>query len=527
MSPGRRQSRRAVRKTMGPVPTQSGRAHSELPNATQQEHHDALVRPDTFIQATRDAGYSSTAAALAELVDNSIQARATEIEISVRRIGVDGGHEGIEIAVADNGVGMMPSEVVAALRFGGSTRFGRREGMGRFGMGLPNASVSQARLVRLYSWQRGCAPVSACLDVDSVASRSAPGVVGPYHERLPAWVATPAGESGTLVVWERCDRVPYKRPGMLIRHLARELGRVYRNVLGSGLRVRLNGVAVQRIDPLRVTPRPPVPGDVQILPAVTFPFAPGSTRGQAGQVTVTFSLLPVEDWTGLSVAQKREYAITKGSGVSILRAGREIARGWYFMGTKRRENYDDWWRCEVSFSPLLDEHFGVSHTKQGVRPSPELTEILTPTIEAEARRLNRQVRQRFLALRLASSPAEARASLLHHRLAAVIDRSRDDNEYLQRSPGYSLSSGPMRARGFIDVDDSNGLVHVRLNQNHPFFRQLYSPARGSSRNLARAMDLWLLALGRAITELSVGTPGRFDELVRRWSDASALLLEES
>ncbi len=59
-----------------------------------------------------------------------------------------------------------------------------------------------------------------------------------------------------------------------------------------------------------------------------------------------------------------------------MRAGREIDRGWYFMGGKRKENYDDWWRCEISFDPSLDELFGVTHSKQEIRPTEALTSIL-------------------------------------------------------------------------------------------------------------------------------------------------------
>ena len=46
--------------------------------------------------------------------------------------------------------------------------------------------------------------------------------------------------------------------------------------------------------------------------------------------------------------------------------------GGVFMGGKRKENYDDWWRWEIRFEPELDEEFGVTHTKQGIRPSEKL-----------------------------------------------------------------------------------------------------------------------------------------------------------
>jgi hypothetical protein len=57
-----------------------------------------------------------------------------------------------------------------ALSFGGSTRFNDRGGQGRFGMGLPNSSVSQAGRLDLYSWQRGKTPVYCYLDVDQIAA---------------------------------------------------------------------------------------------------------------------------------------------------------------------------------------------------------------------------------------------------------------------------------------------------------------------------------------------------------------------
>ena len=52
--------------------------------------------------------------------------------------------------------------------------------------------------------------------------------------------------------------------------------------------------------------------------------------------------------------------------VAGIRAGREVDYGWFFLGGKRRENYDDWWRCEVRFDPVLDELFGITHSKQAI-----------------------------------------------------------------------------------------------------------------------------------------------------------------
>ena len=79
--------------------------------------------------------------------------------------------------------------------------------------------------------------------------------------------------------------------------------------------------------------------------------------------------------------KKKKFNITKRAGISILRNKREIDYGWYFFGNKRKENYDDWWRCELNFEPDLDEEFGVTHNKQGINPSKYIKDILSPDLE--------------------------------------------------------------------------------------------------------------------------------------------------
>ena len=106
---------------------------------------------------------------------------------------------------------------------------------------------------------------------------------------------------------------------------------------------------------------------------------------------------PSAPGTTLSNEEKRQLGIINGAGVSVVRAKREIDFGWFFMGGKRRENYDDWWRCEIRFDPILDEAFGITHTKQQIRPQDYLLEILTPDMENVAKALNGRVRQAALA----------------------------------------------------------------------------------------------------------------------------------
>ncbi|MGH8014529.1 MAG: ATP-binding protein, partial [Candidatus Binataceae bacterium] len=106
----------------------------------------------TMIQSLRDVGYNHTTSALCEHVDNAIQAGATEIRVYFRQTGKRGDYQ-IDIGVYDNGSGMAPSVLKVATSFGGSTTFGNRKGIGRFGMGMKTAALSISPVMELYSWQ--------------------------------------------------------------------------------------------------------------------------------------------------------------------------------------------------------------------------------------------------------------------------------------------------------------------------------------------------------------------------------------
>src|SRR5258708_32408149 len=96
-----------------------------------------------FSAASRGAGFRTLETAIGELLDNSIQAGATSLRIFLNCET----SQCSQIAVLDNGSGMHAGALRRALQFGGSSRFNDRSGPGRFGMGLPNSSLSQAKRV--------------------------------------------------------------------------------------------------------------------------------------------------------------------------------------------------------------------------------------------------------------------------------------------------------------------------------------------------------------------------------------------
>src|SRR5256885_12444525 len=121
----------------------------------------------TMIQSLRDVGYNHTTSALCEHVDNAIQAGATEIRVYFRQTGKKGDYQ-TDAAVFDNGPGMPPALLKVATSFGGSTTFGNRQGIGRFGMGMKTAALSMSPVMELYSWQEPGGVYSMTLHVEGV-----------------------------------------------------------------------------------------------------------------------------------------------------------------------------------------------------------------------------------------------------------------------------------------------------------------------------------------------------------------------
>lgn len=473
-----------------------------------------LLVSSNFIRAVRESGYLSIATALAELIDNSMQASATSVAVTISRDAPDALPR---IVVEDNGVGMSEAELEFCLRFGGSSRFDARQSFGRFGMGLPAASLSQARRVEVTAWRNGGYENTVALDVDAIAAGTDPTLVAQRGARS-------ISESGCRVRWMECDRIEYRRLAWLERSLHRDLGRMYRRFLTAGLNLTINGTTVEAIDPTLLATK--VEGATARLAFDELQYELEVAGGGTSIVRVRFVMLPVQTWHRLDNVTKRRIGIVGGGGVSILRAGREIASGWHLMGAKRKENYDDWWRCEIEFDPSLDEHFGITINKQGIRPSAALREAIEPEMESIARLLNARVRQAFEDVKFQAA-AEA---------SCRIANAADPDLPVIASPGpggaiqYRLESDALPMDAMFRSALVQRTLNVTLNADHPAFAALYQPLRAIEGEMAAelrtSIELFLLSFARTVVQLErAGQP--LHDLMQTWSSTYGKMLQKS
>ena len=357
-----------------------------------------IVPTSLAVRAMRDNGYKNAAYAVAELMDNSIQADATVVELlcADQEVFVDQRMRRRlnYVAVLDNGTGMDIDTLQIALQFGNGSRLeeGKQRGMGRFGMGLPSASISQCKRVDVWTWQDG--PESALhsyIDLEEIYRGDLREVPTPDQSPVPdMWHSAAAdglGPSGTLVVWSDIDRSLWRTSKALIDNSELLIGRMYRDWIHSG-EVRIRLASFMENDPSSpVEDTDARPNDPLYLMANTScpaPFADKpmfqpfpsedayeirSTirfRGQDHEVLTRFAIAKEEAReTDQAGARPHGRHAARNVGVSVVRAGRELELdpGW----TNTYDPRERWWGVEVRFEPGLDELFGVSNNKQFAR----------------------------------------------------------------------------------------------------------------------------------------------------------------
>lgn len=350
-----------------------------------------IIPAPTAIETFRDSGYKSTAAALAELIDNSIEAEASTIQIltfeepvtltsrTVHRIS--------RIAVYDDGNGMDPHTLKLSLQFGMGTRMESRKGIGRFGIGLPNASISQCRQVTVYSWQNSKC-YTTYLDIDEIRETKQQNANPIIACDLPIDILEHIEgklnkDSGTLVVWNKCDRLDINRSSTLYSNMEKDLCRIYRyfldndNSYGNKADVKLiitgkekHVLQLMANDPLYLLTPNNTPGyrnqNTNILHGNVITIdVPYNEEGDSSPVQIRFTIaLPEIQALGGNSPVGQHYR--RNTGISFVRACREIDFGDFgFYNTQ--DERQRWWGCEIRFEPVLDELFGVTNNKQSVR----------------------------------------------------------------------------------------------------------------------------------------------------------------
>ena len=364
---------------------------------------DRRLFPGSYtIRAIRDSRYHNTAYAIAELIDNSIEASSERVELlcmEQAEASQSGTRRRIsEIAVLDNGTGMDARTLLDALKFGGGTRHSSPRGIGKYGMGLPTSSMSQCKKVDVWTWQNGLDSAwHSSLDADVIESGDHDVPIPDQDTPLPdRWEiagsdAIYRNRSGTLVVWSDLDKVQWKTARAIIENTSREVGRIHRHFIDADItRIRTASFLANRPNESELEATVVANDPLYLMSPTSVPEEPwdstpmfeqwGDIRyytvivgGREETVDVKYSIVKPEALRTDMVTQNpgrapRGRHARHNIGVSVVREDREIVLEDAFLreGGSAENPQNRWWGCEVSFRRSCDELFGVDHNKQMV-----------------------------------------------------------------------------------------------------------------------------------------------------------------
>lgn len=361
------------------------------------------------LRSLRDAGYSF-AAAIGEVVDNSIEAEANEILIYLEDEEDERGKVHIRrIAIVDDGIGMGTAEggediLHHYLQLGYSTRYMSQKTIGKYGVGAKLAAFNFAERIDVWScsdettgWRHVAFDLEEALqqEREGTAVEIAEPDATPVPEELSHML--PEG-TGTLVLWSKIDRLEAGRfatdANQLRVELEKELSRIFREFISGGIVITVNETRLLPHDPLFLM-------EHTWADKVLAEHKKNEAKAKGASARKLESHFPAEIIAdepikvGKSKAQLRvtlyppEVTRRRGSGgdnlakalrvpenegsISFVRLDREIS----YTNVPRIfprgvENPDRFIGIEVRFEPELDEFFGVRHVKRGVEPHGEL-----------------------------------------------------------------------------------------------------------------------------------------------------------
>ncbi len=217
----------------------------------------ATPNPSSLIEALRAIGYSLPTA-IADLIDNSITAEASSVEINFYWAGKDS-----HICILDDGHGMSESDLFEAMRPGSRSPLETRHphDLGRFGLGLKTASFSQCRELCAVSKTEGCSLTSRTWNLDYVGTHKEWRLLKDPSTAAGIWLKELSRRrSGTAVVWSVLDRLvgnaPVQDPAAQARfndaidHVREHLALTFHRYLEDReLKISINGNLVSPWNP--------------------------------------------------------------------------------------------------------------------------------------------------------------------------------------------------------------------------------------------------------------------------------------
>lgn len=483
--------------------------------------------PSRLIEGLRDTGYDFNTA-LADIVDNSIDAKAKMVKIWIR-MDLDGD---VTVSVADNGYGMDEDELLNAMTYGAKGKKDK-SALGKFGLGLKTASTAFARRLSVITRAKDAPACKATWDIDHVVKKKAWEVLldKPSKEELALLDEAADVGAGTLILWEKVDRLlkDYANPaGQPARSALKKVvegfqdhaAMVYQRFLdpdddrARNMEMTINQTALEAWDPFCGK----VAG-AEVVGDKTMPVDLPS--GGEASFTIRAVVLPRREEFASKEDAKAARLENQTQGIYVYRENRLIhAHDW--MGMFSKEPHFSLLRVEFSFDHLLDEAFQVDIKKSRILLKDELYNFVLskflpgPRRAAEERYRKGEKKKAQEKAKNAHAGSNATISAkeedLHLAEITVTDAKKGEVEIKNKQGVFrikmpvttAIEKGAVNIQPVPSIDDGllwqpciiDGHHGVQINTGHPYYHKVYVPNLNSSVTI-QGMDSLLWALCEA------------------------------
>ena len=339
---------------------------------------DIPPKPSSLLESMRDIGYS-LGTALADIVDNSITAKAKTIRLFARLEGAES-----SLAILDDGEGMREDELLEAMRLGSRSPLEERSSsdLGRFGLGLKTASFSQCRVLTVVTRVDG---MTACArwDLDEISSTDKWQLQILDEVDSVPWIEH-LGRSGTLVVWERFGfRGDDGGPDQVTADLTRQLDEArshlelvfhrYLEQRRPRIHIELNKRPLEPLDPFNSKHPATLPGPRETI--------------KVGNHHIDVQPFTLPHHSRVSRGEWERHAgpegYLKNQGFYVYREKRLIIHGTWF-GLARQTELTKLARVRVDIPNSLDEAWRIDVKKASAQLPPSVRDRLRRIIEPMA-----------------------------------------------------------------------------------------------------------------------------------------------
>ncbi len=215
-----------------------------------------IPNASTLINSMRSIGYDFESA-VADIIDNSLSAKAKLISLFYPTET----ESELYFQVIDDGEGMNRDELIEAMKFGTEKNQERsKDDLGRFGLGLKTASISQCRrfsvISKRYNYVNGF-----CWDLDIVKETSTWDMIELQENdimKIPNYNKVKEWNTFTIVYWEKIDKLEVdvtllnNIQDIFLRKITSVLSHValvFHRFIEDGIKILFNGVNVLPLDP--------------------------------------------------------------------------------------------------------------------------------------------------------------------------------------------------------------------------------------------------------------------------------------